>query len=149
MVTWKKGEFRDEKEEFERITREFVGNDPQAVQDNLRYLDGLYYTSFPENLNNRTWKELGNTGSFGTKSFDRVFKNLRMDGVRRDISRIVTQFIGEGRVNDFSGSVHCPIIIHTPENEGVKYHLVAGNTRLSIASVLGIKPQVVILRTDW
>ena len=37
MVRYYKGEFRDERTEFERITRQFVGNDPQAVQDQLSY----------------------------------------------------------------------------------------------------------------
>ena len=149
-VKWLKGEFADERTEFERIVREFIlGNDLYEVYNQMRYLEGLYYRSFPERLKDKIWRQLGNTGSFGASSFEEVFKNLRIDGERRDVSRIVTQYIGEGRVNDFSGRVECPIIVHTPENEGFKYHLVAGNTRLSIASVLGIEPKVIILNTDW
>lgn len=148
-VRFYKGEFRDEIDEFERITRDFVGNDPQAVQDNLRYLEGLYYNTRPDRLRTSIWKVLQNSGSFDIKNFNQIFAKLRRDGVRRDVSRVATQFIGTGRINDFSGRVQCPIILYAPENTGFEYQLVAGNTRLSMAKALGITPEVIILNTDW
>jgi len=149
VVNFYKGEFRDSIDEFERITRQFFGGDPQAVQDNLRYLNGLFYNARPTLLNRSIWKSLQGSRSFKVKSFDNIFTNLKREGDRKNVSRIALQFIGEGRVNDFNGSVVCPIILHAPNSTGSEYQLVAGNTRLSMASALGIRPEVVILNTDW
>ena len=149
MVKYYKGEFRDERTEFERITREFVGNDPQAVQDQLRYLEGLFYNAQQQKLRDSTWRNLQNTSSWEVKTIDSIFRNLRRDGVRRNISRIANQFIGEGMINGFNARVECPIILHAPENTGNEYQLVAGNTRLSMARALNQTPEVIILETDW
>jgi len=149
VVRYYKGEFRDERSEFERITRDYVGNDPQAVQDQLRYLEGLFYSAQPEKLRGLMWSRLQNSGSWNIKSIDAIFKKLRMDGVRRDVSRVITQFIGAGLVNDFNGKVECPIILRAPNNLGYEYQLVAGNIRLSAAKALGLTPEVIILVTDW
>lgn len=149
MVRYYKGEFRNEQAEFERITREFIGNDPQAVQDQLRFLNALFYNTQPRRLSNSVWKQLKNSGSWEVKTIDNIFRNLKRDGVRRNVSRIVNQFVGEGVINDFNGRVECPIILHAPENTGNEYQLVAGNTRLSMARALNQTPEVVILETDW
>tara|TARA_B110000285_G_C15052910_1_gene577991 strand:- start:560 stop:1009 length:450 start_codon:yes stop_codon:yes gene_type:complete len=149
VVRYYKGEFRNEQAEFERITREFIGNDPQAVQDQLRFLNALFYNTQPRRLSNSVWKQLKNSGSWEVKTIDNIFRNLKRDGVRRNVSRIVNQFVGEGVINDFNGRVECPIILHAPENTGNEYQLVAGNTRLSMARALNQTPEVVILETDW
>ena len=149
MIKWTKDNFRNEINEFERITKEFIGNDPLELQPNLRYLERLYDQARPRILRDLLWRRVQNTGSFNIRSFDDIFRNLRSDGVRRNVSNIATQFIGEGRVNDFNGSVHCPIILYAPNNKGSEYNLVAGNTRLSMAKALDIQPKVIILETDW
>ena len=97
-------------------------------------------------LTNNVWKSMGNTGSWGAKKLDDLFKNLRRDGVRRNVSRIVTQFIGNGDVNDWNGRVSCPIVCKYADGF---HELIAGNTRLTMAKILNIKPQVVIVKTDW
>jgi|TARA_R110000822_G_scaffold91935_1_gene211791 hypothetical protein len=149
VVRYYKGEFRDERTEFERITRQFVGNDPQAVQDQLRYLEGLFYNARPQKLRDSMWRNLQNTSSWEVKTVDSIFRNLRRDGVRRNISRIANQFIGEGMINGFNGRVECPIILHSTDQTGNEYQLVAGNTRLSMARALNQTPEVIILETDW
>ena len=75
MVNFYKGEFRDSIDEFERITRQFFGGDPQAVQDNLRYLNGLFYNARPTVLNRSIWKSLQGSRSFKVKSFDNILNN--------------------------------------------------------------------------
>ena len=72
MVRYYKGEFRDERTEFERITRQFVGNDPQAVQDQLRYLEGLFYNARPQKLRDSMWRNLQNTSSWEVKTVDSI-----------------------------------------------------------------------------
>ena len=95
------------------------------------------------------WRNLQNTSSWEVKTVDSIFRNLRRDGVRRNISRIANQFIGEGMINGFNGRVECPIILHSPDQTGNEYQLVAGNTRLSMARALNQTPEVIILETDW
>ena len=141
-----KTRFDDEITEFNRIVVEFVG---QENRDSINYLKREYAKSRITDLQDNVWKILQNSGSWEVKSFDDLFRNMKKDNVKRNVSRIMTQFIGKGSINDWSGRVECPIILLAPGNKPYHYNLIAGNTRLTAARILGIKPKVVIIKTDW
>ena len=154
FVEFYKGNFRNEREEIENNgVREFVGNNPIEVAEGMRYLENLFNKASPEKLNSSIWRNLDNTGSWDVKTFEHLFRNLQKDGVKRDVSRIVKQFFNgdrSGPINKPSGKVECPIILYAPGNPPrYRYRLLGGNTRLTMARVLGITPSVIILRTDW
>jgi len=92
-------------------------------------------------LENTLWKKIQNTGSYKVKSMKDVFGNLKKDGVVRDTDRIVKQYT--------DGSADCPIVLLAPGNVPYEYQLIAGNTRLSIARALKIKPKIILVKTDW
>jgi hypothetical protein len=145
MITWIKDPFQSEAVEFKRHS-DYKGHNAVARTKNFQYLKLIYGKSNKIALNDQTWKQMINTGSWSAKKMDDLFKNLRMDGVRRNVSRIVTQFIGNGEVNDWNGRVSCPIVCKYTDGS---HELIAGNTRLTMAKILNIRPQVIILRTNW
>ena len=154
FVEFYKGNFRDERDEIEQNgAREFIGDDPVEVAEGMRYLENLFDRASPEILSNTIWRGLDNSGSWRVRTFEDLFRNLQRDGVKRDISRIVKQFFNGDRSGPISrprGKVECPIIIYAPGNPPMsQYRLLGGNTRLTMARVLGIRPSVIILRTDW
>jgi len=155
FITWRQASFNSERAEFERVNDEWAGtDDPYERQKDLRYLELLYESSPVETLSSLIWRKLANTGSWSVRNFDDLFADMRKDAVKRNIARIVMHYFnGPGRsqivIDKPQGEVECPIILYTPENEGAKYTLVAGNHRLGVARALGITPKVVILRTDW
>ena len=87
-----------------------------------------------------------NTGSWNTDSIDKLFKNLKRDRVKRDVSRIVTQFFGTGPIDELNGNVACPMVVKMGDGSTI---LIAGNTRLSMARALGIRPKIIEIETDW
>ena len=154
FVQFYKGNFRSEYDEIEQNgARWSCGDDPEEVAECMRYLENVFNKASPEILTDGTWRILDNTGSFRTNTFEDLFNNLQRDGVRRDISRIVKQFFNgpaTGAIDRPRGKVECPIILYAPSNpRGSRYRLLGGNTRLTMARVLGIRPSVIILRTDW
>ena len=153
FVEFYKGNFRTEYDEIEQNgARQFVGDDPIEVAEAMRYLENVFNKASPELLTDTIWRNLANTGSWNVKTFEDLFRNLQRDGVKRDVTNIVKQYFNgprSGAIDRPRGKVECPIILYTPENDGSKYHLIGGNTRLTMARVLGIRPSVIILRTDW
>lgn len=144
-ITWKKDPFQAEYSEFKRVADEASPNSKAALE-NLNYLKHEYGRSNKTILNDATWKKLGNSGSWGASTLDDLFSNLRKDGIKRNVSRIVNQFVGSGDVNNWSGTVSCPIIIQYAD----KYcDLVAGNTRLTMCRVLKIRPSVIVIKSNW
>lgn len=144
-ITWKKDPFQSEQGEFKRVADDNSPNSKDALI-NLNYLKLEYGKSSKVVLNDSTWSKLGNTGSWNVKTLDDLFANLRSDGIKRNVSRIVTQFIGTGTVNNYNGNVSCPIIIQSANKN---CEVVAGNTRLTMCRILNIRPYVVIVKTDW
>lgn len=154
FVEFYKGSFRREYEEIElNGAREFIGDDPIEVAEGMRYLENLFNKASPESLSDTIWRDLKNTGSWNVRTFEDLFRNLQRDGVKRDVTNIVKQFFNgnrDGPISRPSGKVECPIILYAPGNpRSWQYRLLGGNTRLTMARVLGIKPSVIILRTDW
>lgn len=154
FVEFYKGNFRSEYNEIEQNgARWSIGDDPIEVAEGMRYLESVFNRASPELLPDNIWRRLDNTGSYNIKTFEDLFRNLQRDGAKRDVSRIVKQFFnGErsGRIDRPRGKVECPIILYAPSNPmSTEYRLLGGNTRLTMARVLSIRPQVIILRTDW
>lgn len=149
-ITWIKGPFdgdRGEKREFERISLKFGGE--ANLKENVEYLKKKYLysaQSSPKLLLDSKWQTMHNTGSWQIDSISKIIKNLKKDNVKRDVSRIINQFIGPGEVNDFNGRVSCPIVLRRGDGSTV---LIAGNTRLSMARALGVRPKIIELITDW
>lgn len=139
MITWRKGQFRDELAELQLVVDEFYeGQDSVAKRQGLAYLRDVYNKSNPTDIRDIDWRRMNNTGSWETTSIEKVIEYLRRDGVTRNIERIVKQFI--------DGKVDAPIVLQL-EDKSMK--LIAGNTRLSLARALGIRPKILILKTDW
>ena len=146
MITWTKDRFDDEIEEFKRFAEEYVDETDQALREGLDYLKKKYDRAKPKILIDNKWKNMKNTGSWNTDSIDKIFKNLKRDRVKRDVSRIVTQFFGTGPIDELNGNVACPIVVKMDKGRTI---LIAGNTRLSMARALGIRPKIIEIETDW
>ena len=146
MITWTKDRFDDEIEEFKRFAEEYVDETDQALREGLDYLKKKYDRARPKILIDNKWKNMKNTGSWNTDSIDKIFKNLKRDRVKRDVSRIVTQFFGTGPIDKINGNVACPIAVTRDDG---RTFLIAGNTRLSMARALGIRPKIIEIETDW
>lgn len=148
-ITWVKGPFdgpMGEKTEFKRIALQWGGE--ANLKENMEYLKKKYNSaqSSPKLLLDAKWKTMRNTGSWQTDSISKIMKFLKKDNEKRDVSRIVNQFIGPGEVNDFNGRVSCPIVLRLGDGST---ELIGGNTRLSMARALGVRPKIIELITDW
>jgi hypothetical protein len=146
LITWTKDRFDQEIEEFKRFAGEYVEPTPQALREGLDYLKKKYDRAQPKILIDNKWRNMQNTGSWNTDSIDKLFKNLKRDRVKRDVSRIVTQFFGTGPIDELNGNVACPIAVKMGDGSTI---LIAGNTRLSMARALGIRPKIIEIETDW
>jgi hypothetical protein len=146
MITWTKDRFDQEIGEFKRFTVEYVEPTPQALKEGLDYLRKKYDRAQPKILLDNKWKNMQNTGSWNTDSIDKIFKNLKRDRIKRDVSRVVTQFFGTGVIDEPNGTVSCPIAVKMGDGSTI---LVAGNTRLSMSRALGIRPKIIEIETDW
>ena len=146
MITWTKDKFDQEIEEFKRFAEEYVVEIDHALREGLDYLKKKYDKATPKILIDNKWKYMKNTGSWNTDSINKLFKNLKRDRVKRDVSRIVTQFFGNGPIDELNGNVACPIVVKMDKGRTI---LIAGNTRLSMARALGIRPKIIEIETDW
>jgi hypothetical protein len=144
MIQWTKDSFHKEREEFLRVVKRY--NEPDNVNDAMEYLSKQYTASQMVLFQDRQWAKLENSGSLGTSTLAGLFKNLKRDGVRRDISNLFSMFVGKGKINDMRGRVSAPIVLQRAD-KGLE--LIAGNTRLTMANIMGVRPKVVIIRTDW
>ena len=169
MITWRKGNLRGGANEIDElkgaIARLLELGTIKQGQDSelLTYAESQYRSAPVVNLNNVNWSRMANTGSWldnnysEMKTFKQLFRNLQNDGEKRNISRVVQQFIGDGEVNDFSGRVECPICLKLNATGGVvqdgkfmgPLYLVGGNTRLTVAKILGVPTKIVEINVDW
>jgi|TARA_B100001093_G_C26843563_1_gene1021698 hypothetical protein len=169
MLTWRKGNLRGGANEIEELKGAIavlleLGNIKQGQgRELLEYAESQYRSAPVVNLSNVNWSRMANTGSWfdnnysEIKTFKQLFRNLRDDGERRNVSRIVSQFMGEGEINDFNGTVDCPICLKLNATGGVvqqgkflgPLYLVGGNTRLTVAKILGVPTKIVEINVDW
>lgn len=151
------------------LTRGFQRNTTNEIQQRAKmseltnYVESQFRRAPMVNLDDVNWRKMANTGSYWDynyseiKTFQQLFRNLQLDGEKRNISRIVKQFMGDGEINDFNGTVECPICLKLNYTGGVMQdgqfygplYLVGGNSRLTVAKVLGIRPKIIQIDVDW
>jgi hypothetical protein len=144
----------------------FSGGNTFSSQGNdeiVRYVESQYRRAKMQTLYDFNWRKMANTGSYWDynnseiTTFQQLFRNLQQDGERRNISRIFKQFVGEGETNDFNGRVECPIVLNLKVSGGIMqdgrfmgpYYLVGGNTRLTVAKALRIRPNIMVCDVDF
>ena len=181
MITWKKGSLFGSAGEIEEVKgaiqvlkdsqffsqqEMFDGGNTFSTQGNddiVRYVESQYRRAQMKVLDDVNWRKMANTGSYWdyslseVKTFKQLFRNLQLDGEKRNISRIVKQFMGDGEINDFNGTVECPICFKLNKSGGIlqegqfygPLYLVGGNSRLTVAKVLGIQPKIIEISVDW
>jgi hypothetical protein len=144
MVKWKKVSYTDELGEFERINEDFsYGATSKEKRSNLDMLRAAYRNGKLQTLTDSKWRDLDNTDSWKTDTLEKIQKaiksNARSSG-KRSIENVLKEFL--------TGSVRAPIVLSF--NNGKNMSLIAGNTRLMVARMLGIKPDVVVVDlNDW
>ena len=126
-VRWTKGSFSSEAAEFKRYT--------QDVRE-LAEITNTYNVASLSVLTDTMWKALENTDSWDTKTLDDIFRALKANNAPRNLERILQQFV--------AGEVAAPIVISS--DEGME--CLAGNTRLMVARMLGVRPKVVVVKYD-
>ena len=170
MITWKKGSLRGGAQEIEEVKRAIgvlldAGNigEEGAMDQLVNYVESQFRRAPIKTLDDVNWRKMANTGSYWdyslseVKTFKQLFRNLQLDGEKRNISRIVKQFMGDGEINDFNGTVECPICFKLNKSGGIMQegqfygplYLVGGNSRLTVAKVLGIQPKIIEISVDW
>lgn len=133
--SWKKVNPQEEGGEFERVFKEFYN---QELQDNQKLIDFIinnYESSEPIILNNDLWAQLDNSDSYYFNTGEWLEMAQKMESHDRD-----WQSIKSGYENGLD--VDLPIIAKLPN--GI-FHLISGNTRLSVARVMDILPQVIVI----
>ena len=88
-----------------------------------------------ELLNDEEWSQMVNTDSWKINSEEKLFKIIHGEH-GRDKERIINQSIKPIKEG---GIVETPIVVYY---ENHPPFLVAGNTRLSVCRILGIRPMV-------
>jgi len=123
--------FADEMTEFERVANELREN--EGIQVTAEDILNSFLNSSEQTLTNDIWNKLENTESFRIK--------------KGDIASVIDLAKKYGKTNPkdikkwiLSGDYRRPLILKF----GDRYHLVAGNTRLSTAKAVGVQPQVLI-----
>ena len=177
MITWKKGSLFGGAGEIEEVKgaiqllkdsqfspqQEGSTFSSQGNDEIVRYVESQYRRAKMETLDDFNWRKMANTGSYWDynnseiTTFQQLFRNLQQDGERRNIGRIVQQFMGEGETNDFNGRVECPIVLNLKVSGGIMqqgrfmgpYYLVGGNSRLTVAKCLGIRPNIMVCDVDF
>ena len=169
MVTWKKGSLRGGAREIDEVEGAIgvlleLGNIKEGSSDELlMYAESQFRRAPMVSLDDVNWRRMANTGSYydsnfsEIKTFQQLFRNLQIDGEKRNISRVVKQFMGDGEINDFNGTVECPICFKLKGSGGVMQdgqfygplYLVGGNSRLTVAKILGIRPKIIQIDVDW
>ena len=170
MITWKKGSLRGGAQEIEEVKGAIgvlldAGNigEEGALDELVNYVESQFRRAPIKTLDDVNWRKMANTGSYWdyslseVKTFKQLFRNLQLDGEKRNISRIVKQFMGDGEINDFNGTVECPICFKLNKSGGIMQegqfygplYLVGGNSRLTVAKVLGIQPKIIEISVDW
>ena len=138
IIFWVKEQYENERGEFERAGRAVSNKNNKIIQENITYLKDSYKKSNIVSLSDQAWQKMQNTDSWKTDTFTKILNAFSNNNEKRDIGRILSQFEME--------KIKCPIAYKRDDNVLV---LIAGNTRLMLCRVLGIRPNIVIIDTDW
>jgi hypothetical protein len=138
VIVWIKDKVSVEAHEIERTAAKFSDDDKKLTEENFNYLKKLYSQTTAKSLSNNDWRNMTNTDSYYTNTIEKMEQALLDNNAPRDIGRIFTQYANL--------KVSCPIALRLEDGT---LELIAGNTRLMAAKVLGITPKIIILKTDW
>jgi hypothetical protein len=142
MISYKKTKFEDEMDEFDRVVSEFSNGTDEDWDSKYSEVKKIYAKSTKIDLSELIWQKLENTDSYRSDTLEKIQKAVKSNTAssgKRDIAAVIKEYN--------SNSVRAPIILSY--GDGKKYTLVAGNTRLMVARMLGIKPKVVIVKMVW
>jgi len=135
-IKWIKPDLKTEEDEFKDNFLHWVEDYWDGTDDELwGIIKKSYNNAKIEPLNNKEWSQMANTDSWEINSEEELFKIIHGD-YGRDKERIINYSlkpIKEG------GIVETPIVVYYENHDPF---LVAGNTRLSVCRILGIRPMV-------
>jgi hypothetical protein len=133
---WSKPDLRKESGEFERVLNTFYNLSLNELPE--EYISEVlknYDLSESELLSDIVWSVLHNSESWDLQKGDYQKLETIISGSRD------WEMLRESYQNN--EDIECPIIAYIPEKD--IYHLVSGNTRLSVAKAEGIRPRVIIM----
>lgn len=133
---WQKVDLQKEGGELLRTLKLAYGEDFTIDQNKefFRKIVDSYDSTELQVLDDRIWLQLENTDSWDIPigDMERVEKTI---GETRDWATLKDSF-------KKNNSMEAPIIGHLPDG---KYHLISGNTRLSVARASFLRPKVIII----
>lgn len=132
---WIKSNLKDEVGELDRVFQMVYG---KTILNNKKMIDFIIseYSQSPLTaLSADMWSKLENTDSHDFEVGQIETMGKMMDSAGRDWQRIKKGY-------ENNEPIPAPIVCKLPDG---KFHLTAGNTRLSVARVLGEVPKVVIM----
>jgi len=124
MTTWLRPSLEEEAEEVQRTALE-LGLEPDKI---LSAAKDASLEILPEGL----WSKTQNTDSFSVSTLEEVIRLAR--GYNKDFASIL---------RGMASAVPAPIVLL---RKGEPPYLIAGNTRLMVARVLGRTPKVLMVR---
>jgi len=123
--------FSDELPEFERVANYL--RDTEKLDVSTEDIFNAFVAAKETDLNRLIWNNLENTDSNEIRKGElKKVLDLAKKYKKQDPKRLKTALL--------SGDYRRPLILQL----GNRYHLVAGNTRLSTAAALGMTPKVII-----
>lgn len=130
-----KPDLESEMDELQRVVQDLSRD--ENIEITVDQLVDAFNKSSETTLTDKIWKKLENTESneIGKDNWKAVF------GIAKRYNKTNPEKLKKSIEN---GVYKRPLII----NFGDRYHLVAGNTRLSTASAMGINPKVFIAKID-
>lgn len=135
-IKWIKPDFATEEDEFQDNFAPWVEDYWDGTDDELLSLiKKRYHKAKVEPLNDKEWSQMANTDSWKIDTEEELFKIIHRD-YGRDVERIINYSL---RPIQEGGTVETPIVVYFKNHDPF---LVAGNTRLSVCRILGIRPMV-------
>jgi hypothetical protein len=128
---WEKPSFGEEREEFERTAEE--------LDLKLEKLHDAFKNGNLRLLPKSIWEKLNNTDSIKTDSFDSLVQVLQK--YKKKDPEFERDWLGMKNAYKKGLPMKAPIVL---KHKG-EYHLIAGNTRLMVARVLGVQPFVFLI----
>ena len=135
-IKWIKPDFETEEDEFKDNFLRWVEDYWDGTDDELwDIIKKSYSNAKIEPLNNKEWSQMANTDSWEINSEEELFKIIHScyGRYKERIINYSLKPIKEG------GIVETPIVAYV---DGHPPYLVAGNTRLSVCRMLGVRPMV-------
>lgn len=128
---WEKPSFNEELEEFERTAEE--------LDLDINSLKNAFENGELRMLPSRIWEKIKNTDSLKTDSFDSIVQVIQK--YQKKDPEFERDWRGLKNSYNKKHPMKAPIVLkHNKE-----FYLIAGNTRLMVAKVLGVTPFVYLI----